>query len=105
MNEYWSFNNSTHSLARGGGGGSSSGGGGGGFSGGTSSSGGYVGGTSTSDQNDSYLVWPALIFFAIFLIYKYIAKKYVDQSRAVGAKPEGFIDPFSSKNATPEEKN
>jgi len=104
MNEYWSFNNSTHSLARGGGGGSSSGGGGGGFSSGTSSSGGYVGGTSGSDQNDSYLVWPALIFFAIFLIYRYIAKKYVDQSRAVGARPEGFIDPFSSKNATPEEK-
>ncbi|MSR89389.1 DUF3137 domain-containing protein [Patescibacteria group bacterium] len=106
MNEYELFNNNTHLLARGGGGGSSSGGGGGGggSSSGTSSSGGYVGGTSGSDQNDSYLVWPALIFFAIFLIYRYIAKKYVDQSRAVGAKPAGFIDPFSSKDATPEEK-
>jgi len=105
MNEYQLFNDGTHLIARGGGGGSSSGGGGGGgFSSGTVVSGGYVGGTSGSDQNDSYLVWPALIFFAIFLIYKYIAKKYVDLSRAAGAKPEGFIDPFSSKDATPEEK-
>ncbi|MSR68441.1 DUF3137 domain-containing protein [Candidatus Saccharibacteria bacterium] len=103
MNKYQLTNKDADLLARGGGGGSSSGGGGS-SSGGSSSSGGYVGGTSGSDQNDSYLVWPALIFFAIFLIFYYVIKKYGGQNNAVGAKPEGFIDPFSSKVATPEQK-
>ena len=106
MNEYQLFNDGTHLIARGGGGGSSSGGGGGGggSSSGVSTSAGYVGGTSASEQFDANIFWFVLIFIAIFLIFKYIAKKYVDQNIAVGTKPEGFIDPFSSKDATPEEK-
>ena len=106
MNQYQLINNNTHSLARGGGGGSSSGGGGGGggFSSGTGSAGGYYAASAGSDQFDANMFWLVLIFIAIFLIFKYLAKKYVDQNIAVGAKPEGFIDPFSSKNVTPEEK-